>query len=58
MEGHCGEENGMSAEDLSRILSASRNLSAMILRGERQLTLTHGRTLAKYFSVSADLFLP
>jgi antitoxin component HigA of HigAB toxin-antitoxin module len=29
----------------------------MILRGERQLTLTHVRTLAKHFRVSADLFL-
>ena len=52
------EENGMSAADLSRILGASRNLGAMILRGERQLTLAHVRTLAKRFSVSADLFLP
>ena len=52
------EENGMSAADLSRILGTSRNLGAMILRGERQLTLAHVRTLAKHFSVSADLFLP
>jgi antitoxin component HigA of HigAB toxin-antitoxin module len=52
------EENGMSAADLSRILGASRNLGAMILRGERRLTLAHVRTLAKHFRVSADLFLP
>ena len=52
------EENGMSAADLSRILGASRNLGAMILRGERRLTLAHVRTLAKRFRVSADLFLP
>ena len=51
------EENGMSAADLSRIFGASRNLGAMILRGERRLTLAHVRTLAKHFSVSADLFL-
>jgi antitoxin component HigA of HigAB toxin-antitoxin module len=51
------EENGMSAADLSRVLGASRNLGAMILRGERQLTLAHVRTLARHFSVSADLFL-
>jgi antitoxin component HigA of HigAB toxin-antitoxin module len=51
------EENGMNAADLSRILGTSRNLGAMILRGERQLTLAHVRTLAKHFSVSADLFL-
>jgi len=52
------EEHGMSAADLSRILGTSRNLGAMILRGERRLTLAHVRTLAKHFSVSADLFLP
>ena len=52
------EENGMSAADLSRILGSSRNLGAMILRGERRLTLAHVRTLAKRFRVSADLFLP
>jgi len=54
---HLLEENGMNAADLSRILGTSRNLGAMILRGERQLTLAHVRTLAKHFSVSADLFL-
>src|ERR1700722_15882225 len=51
------EERGMSAADLSRILDTSRNLGAMILRGERKLTLNHVRTLARYFGVSADLFL-
>ena len=51
------EQNGMSAAELSRVLGASRNLGAMILRGERQLTVAHVRTLAKRFRVSADLFL-
>ena len=51
------EERGMSAADLSRILESSRNLGAMILRGERKMTLSHVRTLSKYFGVSADLFL-
>ena len=51
------EERGMSAADLSRILKTSRNLGAMILRGERRLTLKHVRTLARHFGVSADLFL-
>ncbi len=54
---HLMEANQMSAADLSRLLGASRNLGAMILRGERQLTLSHVRTLAKRFCVSADLFL-
>jgi len=54
---HLLEEHGMSAADLSRILNTSRNLGAMILRGERQLTLAHVRVLAKHFGVSSDLFL-
>jgi antitoxin component HigA of HigAB toxin-antitoxin module len=52
------EANDMSAADLSRLLGTSRNLGAMILRGERRLTLAHVRKLAKRFRVSADLFLP
>jgi len=54
---HLLEENGMSAADLSRILKTSRNLGAMILRGERKLTLDHVRILSRRFRVSADLFL-
>ena len=55
---HLLNEHGLNAADLARILGASRNLGAMILRGERQLTLAHVRKLPKHFSVSADLFLP
>ena len=47
----------MSAADLARLLDVHRTLGAMILRGERRLTLGHVRTLARHFSVSADLFL-
>jgi len=54
---HLLEERGMSAADFSRFLGGSRNLGAMILRGERKLTLKHVRILAKHFHVSADLFL-
>jgi antitoxin component HigA of HigAB toxin-antitoxin module len=54
---HLMEERGMSAADLSRVLRTSRNLGAMILRGERKLTLNHVRTLSRHFHVSADLFL-
>jgi HTH-type transcriptional regulator / antitoxin HigA len=54
---HLMEAQGMSAADLSRLLGGSRNLGAMILRGERKLTLNHVRTLARRFRVSADLFL-
>jgi HTH-type transcriptional regulator/antitoxin HigA len=54
---HLLEANDMNAADLARLLGAHRTLGGMILRGERQLTLAHVRTLAKRFNVSADLFL-
>lgn len=54
---HLLDAHDMSAADLARLLEVHRTLGAMILRGERQLTLAHIRTLAKHFSVSADLFL-
>ena len=55
---HLLDAHDMSAADLARLLEVHRTLGGMILRGERQLTLAHVRTLAKHFSVSADLFLP
>jgi HTH-type transcriptional regulator/antitoxin HigA len=54
---HILEANDMSAADLARLLKVHRTLGAMILRGERKLTLNHVRTLARRFRVSADLFL-
>jgi len=54
---HLMAEHGMKGVDLSRILGGSRNLGAMILRGERNLTLNHVRKLAVRFSVSPELFI-
>lgn len=54
---HLLDAQGMSAADLARLLGVHRTLGAMILRGERKLTLNHVRTLARNFGVSADLFL-
>ena len=50
------EENQMSASDVGRILG-SRTLGPALLRGERSLSKTHIKKLAKYFSVSPALFL-
>ena len=47
----------MSPADLSRVLGESRNLGAMILRGDRNLTLAHVSKLAKHFNVSAQVFI-
>ncbi len=55
---HLLDAHDMSAAALARLLGVHRTLGAMILRGERQLTLAHVRTLSKRFNVSADLFLP
>lgn len=54
---HLLEENGLTAADLSRILNGSRNLGAMILRGDRNLTLAHVRKLAAHFKVGPELFI-
>jgi HTH-type transcriptional regulator/antitoxin HigA len=54
---HQLEENRLAAADLSHLLGGSRNLGAMILRGERKLTLRHVRTLSRHFGVSADVFV-
>jgi len=54
---HLLDAHGMSAADLARLLKVHRTLGAMILRGERKLTLTHVRTLARHFGVSADVFV-
>lgn len=54
---HLLEAHDMSAADLARLLDVHRTLGAMILRGERKLTLNHVRTLALHFGVSADVFL-
>ena len=47
----------LSGADLSRILGGSRNLGAMILRGDRNLTLAHIRKLAARFKVGPELFI-
>ena len=54
---HLMDEHGMNAGDLSRLLGGSRNLGAMILRGERNVTLPHVRALAAHFKVSPKVFL-
>ncbi len=54
---HLMAENNLTGADLSRILGGSRNLGAMILRGERNLTLAHMKKLATHFKASPALFM-
>lgn len=52
------EENGMSGADLSRLLGASsRHLGPMILRGEREITAAHARTLGQRFGLQPGAFI-
>ena len=51
------DQNEMTAADLSRLLGGSRGLGAMILRGERKLTVGHVRRIAETFGVPADLLI-
>ena len=48
---------GVVVADLSRVLGGICNLGAMILRGERNLTLAHVRKLAAHFHVSPEVFI-
>jgi len=50
-------ENGLSGDDLGRILEVDRSIAFRILKGTRNLTADHIRRLTAQFSVSADLFL-
>jgi HTH-type transcriptional regulator/antitoxin HigA len=45
------EDRRMSASDLGRLLG-DRSLGSRVLRGERALSKTHIKTLAKHFKVS------
>jgi|SRR6185437_2456067 len=54
---HLMAEHDMTGADVSRILGGSRNMGAMILRGDRNLTLAHIRKLSAHFKVSPELFI-
>lgn len=54
---HLLDEQNKNAAFLSELLGVHRTLGGMILRGERNLTINHVRTLSRYFKVSTDLFV-
>lgn len=51
------EENGLTGDDLARLLKVDRSVAYRILKGTRNLTTDHIRKLCDRFSVRADLFL-
>ena len=50
-------ENGLTASDLSRLLSTDISLGYRILDGERRLTTKHIKKLALHFHVGPEVFL-
>lgn len=54
--GYLCEQNDMTASALGRLLG-NRSIGSKLLRGERELSKAHIRTLCDRFKVSADLFL-
>jgi HTH-type transcriptional regulator/antitoxin HigA len=51
------ENNGLSGDDLGRILGVDRSIAYRILKGTRKLTAEHLKKLSARFRVSADIFL-
>ena len=51
------EHQGMNGSQLGLLLGNNRSLEGKILRGERQLSKAHIRTLAEKFKVNPALFL-
>ena len=54
---HLLEEHGMSGAELARCLGMNESMGGKILRGERNLTVEHIRSLSDKFSVSPELFI-
>ena len=50
------QENGMSGAGLGRLLEVDRTLATRILRGERNLTVSHIQKICKRFKLSAERF--
>jgi HTH-type transcriptional regulator/antitoxin HigA len=50
-------ENGLTGEDLAKIVGVDRSVAYRILKGERGLTTAHIKALRERFGVSADMFV-
>lgn len=51
------DENSVNGVELARILSVGRAQASLLLKGERNLTVTHLQKLSEYFKVSSQLFM-
>jgi HTH-type transcriptional regulator / antitoxin HigA len=53
---HLMEANDMSASDLGRVLG-QRELGSKVLRGDREISKAHAKSLGKHFGLPAETFL-
>lgn len=51
------EENDLSGDDLAELIGVDRSVAYKILKGTRNLTVDHVRSLAERFAISADAIL-
>jgi len=51
------ESHGMVSADLGRLLGLEPSMGSKIMKGTRQLTTAHVRTLARHFGLPADYFI-
>lgn len=51
------DENGLTGDDLAKLLGIDRSTAYKILRGRRKLTMSHVAQLTRRFRVSADVFV-
>lgn len=51
------DENGLSGDELAKIIGVDRSVAYRILKGERGLTTDHIKALCRRFALSADAFI-
>lgn len=51
------DENDLGGDDLAKIIDVDRSAAFRILKGERQLTTGHIKSLRERFGVGADVFI-
>ncbi|WP_277559032.1 helix-turn-helix domain-containing protein [Ereboglobus sp. PH5-10] len=55
--GYLMQEHGITGDGLARILGIDRSTAYRLVKGERNLTVPHIKTLAKHFNISTEAFM-
>ncbi|MBV8378840.1 MAG: helix-turn-helix domain-containing protein [Verrucomicrobia bacterium] len=54
---HLVEENGITTRELGKILGVDHSVAARILKGERNITVEHAKSLGARFKMDPQVFL-